>query len=318
MKARTLIILLLLVSFFPVCGAKSDTAVKAPLYSVGDYWNYQFTDQGVESTRNMTITSLSTTFEGQTCIEEKYSYPSQGYLAIRRDYYRVSDMAEVGTVINYTSVKVGTEMVNEREVYDPPLTSHHFPMQVGDQWSSQSVLNDYIQIPPFKEVSHTVINIDVSYEVSMMKEKTTVDAGTFDTLRMDGRSYNNTILDQYWYAPKVGNYINASISSTQEKYELLSYSYKNAPKDGSTTNDGGMLSGNLSYILVFVIIIVVVIIVVMLVSRKKRKVQIAQPLGSLQQLAQQAYDPAAQDQYAGQDDQPSQEPVQYPQQPPQY
>ena len=299
MNAKIMIIIILLISSFPVCFAQSNTVEKKPIYSVGDYWNYKFTTSDTNDTRNMTITDLNATFEGQVCIEEKYSYPFRDYIANRRDYYRVSDMAEMGSITNLSYEK-GTSILNQRLVYDPPISTYHFPMNFDDDWSSHTVFHEYDQVPPSKGISHVSIGIDIYYNV-ITKEKITVAAGTFDAFKVVRYLYNNSTHVYSWYAPKVGNYVKETVSFPKETHELLSYSFKNTPKDRSTTKNGGMLGGNQLYSLIFVIIIVAVIIVVGLIWKKKRKVPTMPPQEPLQQPAPQVYDPAPQKPWSPED-----------------
>jgi hypothetical protein len=114
------------------------------------------------------------------------------------------------------------EMVpGEAVTYSPAFPQFRFPMAPGESWSET-----IIQSQPEWEL-HASIQVQVTVEA---EESVRVPAGTFDTLRLQGRyaTPNATVITHFWYAPAAGRAVKGieetvakvNASKVRVEYEL--------------------------------------------------------------------------------------------------
>jgi hypothetical protein len=117
---------------------------------------------------------------------------------------------------------VSREMVpGEAVTYSPAFPQFRFPMAPGERWSET-----IIQSQPEWEL-HASIEVQVTVEA---EESVQVPAGTFNTLRLQGRyaTPNATVITHFWYAPAAGRAVKGieetvakvNASKVRVEYEL--------------------------------------------------------------------------------------------------
>jgi hypothetical protein len=185
----------------PIESEVIDRPVAAPVWKVGDEWEYAYQDSTGSGTYVWTVARIEQ-FDGS----EHYVVKS----GARESLYRVGDLAisgerEDGTIIS-------------RDV--PARTHYMWPLTVGKVWE-QSYRQD-------RPVARQTFNRSVVWTVES-EETVVVPAGTFRSMRITSRNKTSArVGNEIWYAPAVKQWVKSRevlTSGTRER-ELVSFKLK--------------------------------------------------------------------------------------------
>ncbi|HVN31357.1 MAG TPA: hypothetical protein VMT45_05185 [Thermoanaerobaculaceae bacterium] len=176
--------------------------IAAPVWNVGDEWEYRYEQPGAAGTFVRSIT------RAETVDGVKHMVMRQ---ASREAFFRVDDGA-------LTMETVSGSVVNR---YRPANVLVSFPLSVGKRWERV-----YTEERPVERQTMEVAQSCVAEA----EESVTVPAGTFSTIRVVCRN-TRTAIEAYrlWYSPEVRNSVRQVAPSGQGVYTLELTTTRSAP-----------------------------------------------------------------------------------------
>jgi hypothetical protein len=264
--ATLLAVFLLVLGTFVFAAPRASAQGAAPVWSIGDYWEYTGSGDIMGSEYDMLtryeVKEMTTISVGSTPCETFHMTMRVSMTAgsisssVTYDYWvRTSDLANVKLAMDYLTVQMEV-------TFDPPQQVFNFPLSDGKIWSSMSAVTiSGMGMPP----DNFTTTITTNYHVSG-SERITVPAGTFDSFNVTGTSSGSSSSVFYSDAvgylvrtdssiPGLGSSLNASVM------ELKSYNYQH--------------KSSLVWVLLIVVIVVVAVMAVvaalLVMSRKKSR-----------------------------------------------
>jgi len=182
---------------------KQAQAVQAerPVWEVGYKWVYDRERPGSSGTRTRRVLREDT-FEGIPCFVIKFG---------KNENYYTKD------VLGYIASLRNGKVVSKRTA---PQQFLAWPLRLGRQWQN---------VYTAERVQEGSSN-DIDYRITVAKvENVTVPAGTFRSFKMEiRRSYNDELLAERWYSPKVKWWVKiisyVGSGTRPLEYRLKSYS----------------------------------------------------------------------------------------------
>jgi hypothetical protein len=263
-SATLLAVFLLILGTFVFAAPRVSAQGAAPVWSIGDYWEYSGTGaiMGTEysmltryDVQDKTTISIGSTPRDTFHLTMKDDMTAGSISSsVTYDYWvRTSDLANVKLAMDYLTIQMEV-------TFDPPQQVFNFPLSDGKIWSSTSAVTiSGMGMPP----DNFTTTITTNYQGSG-PEKITVPAGTFDSFNVTGTSTGASSSVFYSDAvgylvrtdssiPSLGSSLNASVM------ELKSYNYQH--------------NSSLVWVLLIVVIVVVAVMTVvaalLVMSRKK-------------------------------------------------
>ncbi len=185
----------------PAAVAAVSTPTTAPVWQVGDEWQFAYKSPSDSGTYVWTVDRVEMLDGVQHYVIKT---------ATREIFYRTSDLA--------SSLERVDGVVVMRET--PPRLMYAWPLTVGKAWD-QSHRQE-------RPVDRTTTNRDSLWTVEA-EESATVPAGTFRTLKITWRNKNTGALNyEMWYSPEVKQWVKIReiLSNGVRERELVSFKLK--------------------------------------------------------------------------------------------
>jgi hypothetical protein len=185
----------------PASNQVATTAVMAPVWHVGDEWQFAYKSPAASGTYVWAVDRIEN-------LEGAAHYVIKA--GTREIFYRVSDLASTLERVDGVVVSHNT----------PPRLSYAWPLAVGKTWEESHREERPADRQTLERSSLWTVETE---------ETVTVPAGTFRTLKIVWRNKRtNGLLYEMWYAPDVKQWvkIRERLSSGVRERELVAYKLK--------------------------------------------------------------------------------------------
>ncbi len=272
-SATLLTVCLLVLGAFVFAAPKASAQGAAPVWSIGDYWEYtgsgEISGQRYDMLMRYEVKERTTISIGSTPYDTFYMAMKVDMKAGRMsssmtyDYWvQTSDLANVKLKMEVLSLQMNI-------TFNPPQQAYNFPLSNGKTWSSTTTMTmTGMGMPP----SSTTVT--TSFRVSG-PERIKVHAGTFDSFNVTGTSSGTS--SSAFYSDTVGYIVKTSSysipglgSSGMSAMELKSYNYQHG---------SGLVWVVLIVVIVIAVVVAVAVAMFVMARRAQRMLPPMQPQG---------------------------------------
>lgn len=231
---------------FLVVAPPTQAAASRPVWSPGNYWEYEISGavspSGEPGTMRLEVVGQDSVTVGsatyptyRTNLTFNVTIVGSPYEIHGNAWFRTSDLAPVKLNFSFTIVILGPITTSITITYNPPLTVE-WPLMEGKEWTVTSTVTFIVAVadrPP--ETNSTLLS--ATFEVDP-DETVTVPAGTFTTTPVRQREVGGNTSESHW-ADEAGNSVEEksydSGGNETSSMELTSYSYTPPSGTGAET-----------------------------------------------------------------------------------
>ena len=232
----TLGLVFLMLAAFLVVAPPARAAASRPVWSTGNYWEYEISGaispSGEAGTMRIDVVGQDSVTVGsatyptyRTNLTFNVTIFGSPYEIHGNAWFRTTDLAPVKLNFSFSIVIIVPFTTSVTITYDPPLRIE-WPLTAGDSWDLASTVTIVATItgsPP--EMDSTLLSATVEVDAD---ETVTVPAGTFTTTPVRQQEPGGNTSESHW-ADEAGNSVEEkSYDSTGDEtssMELTSYSY---------------------------------------------------------------------------------------------